>query len=198
MDKHKLAHEYAETQCPIYPGDHVDKYKKHAEVRDAFLAGYEMAIEDFKQDKGIDDKVEFGEWQICPKCSGQGIVSKPSHVAGDVNTWTANATSFCCNVCNGEKILARPISGRIITFDKAALPNEKLLEKLKDYFSKEPLKFVPDPEPWSANFERAFKNKLQEEFEYYFGLTHYDWMYAATKDEKYLKEQEEYRKKHGR
>jgi hypothetical protein len=44
-------------------------------------------------------------WQLCPKCLGQGIVSKPPYIAGDVNNWSSSSTSFVCDVCNGAKII---------------------------------------------------------------------------------------------
>ena len=43
--------------------------------------------------------------QICPKCNGQGIVSKPPWVAGDVDTWNSTATTHVCDLCNGAKII---------------------------------------------------------------------------------------------
>lgn len=45
-------------------------------------------------------------WQLCPKCTGQGIVSKPPHIAGDVSEWSSTSTAFTCNVCNGNKIIS--------------------------------------------------------------------------------------------
>jgi len=44
-------------------------------------------------------------YQLCPKCNGQGSVSKPPHVAGDVHEWNSNQISFVCDVCNGAKII---------------------------------------------------------------------------------------------
>jgi len=44
-------------------------------------------------------------YQKCPKCDGQGCVSKPPHVAGDVYQWTSTATSFICDVCAGSKVI---------------------------------------------------------------------------------------------
>lgn len=51
-------------------------------------------------------------WQICPKCNGQGIVSKPPYVAGDIHQWSSNSTSFfLCNMCNGQmKILVQELN----------------------------------------------------------------------------------------
>lgn len=53
--------------------------------------------------------VRLGEWQLCPKCNGQGTVSKPPYLSGDVFEWTSAETQWTCDVCNGAKILARPV-----------------------------------------------------------------------------------------
>ena len=47
-------------------------------------------------------------YQICPKCNGQGMVSKPPWIAGDQNTWVSSETSYICDVCDGAKIIATP------------------------------------------------------------------------------------------
>lgn len=52
------------------------------------------------------DLNKYVPMQKCPKCDGQGIVSKPPHVAGDVNEWTSSEPSFQCDVCNGAKIIS--------------------------------------------------------------------------------------------
>ena len=44
-------------------------------------------------------------WQLCPKCNGQGMVTKPPYVAGDVTYWTSSSTAYVCDVCKGVKIL---------------------------------------------------------------------------------------------
>jgi len=44
-------------------------------------------------------------YQLCPKCGGQGTVSKPPYVAGDVYEWTSSQCSFICDVCDGKKII---------------------------------------------------------------------------------------------
>lgn len=46
-------------------------------------------------------------YQLCPKCNGQGIVSKPPYVAGDVYEWSSTQSSFTCDVCNGSKIIPK-------------------------------------------------------------------------------------------
>jgi hypothetical protein len=42
---------------------------------------------------------------ICPKCHGQGLVSKPPWVAGDVDQWTSDSAVYTCDLCKGEKLL---------------------------------------------------------------------------------------------
>jgi len=44
-------------------------------------------------------------YQLCPKCNGQGIVSKPSWVPADVYQWSTTQASFVCDVCGGNKTL---------------------------------------------------------------------------------------------
>jgi DnaJ-class molecular chaperone len=43
---------------------------------------------------------QFGEWQLCPKCDGFGQLLKGA---------TAIPYTVTCPVCNGAKVLARPI-----------------------------------------------------------------------------------------
>jgi len=43
--------------------------------------------------------------QLCPKCNGQGIISKPPWIAGDVNIWISTQVSFTCDVCGGAKVI---------------------------------------------------------------------------------------------
>jgi hypothetical protein len=47
----------------------------------------------------------FVTMQKCPKCDGQGIVSKPPYIAGDQSTWTSNAGSYTCNLCKGAMMI---------------------------------------------------------------------------------------------
>lgn len=44
-------------------------------------------------------------FQKCPKCDGQGTVSKPPHIAGDVFEWVSSEIVHTCNVCNGKMII---------------------------------------------------------------------------------------------
>lgn len=41
----------------------------------------------------------------CPVCDGQGIVSRPPYLAGDVETWEDSQTSYPCRACNGTGIV---------------------------------------------------------------------------------------------
>jgi RecJ-like exonuclease len=41
----------------------------------------------------------------CPVCHGQGTVSKPPWVTGDVVMWTSDRTSYPCQVCGGAGIV---------------------------------------------------------------------------------------------
>lgn len=43
----------------------------------------------------------MGEWQLCPKCQGEGQVHDPND-GMSTNPYRA------CPVCNGAKVLARP------------------------------------------------------------------------------------------
>ena len=44
-------------------------------------------------------------YQLCPKCHGQGTVSKPPWVAGDIQSWIGSESSYVCDLCNGTKTL---------------------------------------------------------------------------------------------
>ena len=50
---------------------------------------------------------QVNTWQVCPKCNGQGLVSKPSWIAGDVVTWVSSEAIHTCDVCNRKKIISR-------------------------------------------------------------------------------------------
>ena len=78
--------------------------------------------------------------QLCPKCNGQGIVSRPPWIAGDVHQWSGGtASSFVCNVCNGARVIYPPQIG-VANIVTAPLPeitslkeeNAKLHEQGKE------------------------------------------------------------------
>jgi hypothetical protein len=44
--------------------------------------------------------------QLCPKCNGQGIVSRPPWIPSDQTTWMSHTLGpYQCNVCNGAKVI---------------------------------------------------------------------------------------------
>ena len=49
-------------------------------------------------------------WQTCPKCNGQGWMSKPSWITGDTNEWTSTSAMHVCDICWGAKIIQTPKS----------------------------------------------------------------------------------------
>jgi hypothetical protein len=60
----------------------------------------------------LKEKQEFDyiPYQICPKCDGQGIVSRPPWLAGDITEWSSTQTSYQCDVCHGDKIIPMFVS----------------------------------------------------------------------------------------
>lgn len=48
---------------------------------------------------------KYVPYQLCPKCNGQGTVSKPPYLAGDTHEWTSTSLSHQCDVCNGAKLI---------------------------------------------------------------------------------------------
>jgi hypothetical protein len=83
-------------------------YTKHlddGQYNDGKITGFELGarwcLEYMKANK-IQDQVA---WQTCPKCNGQGTVTKPPWVPGDVTQWDSTACSFPCDVCNGTKVI---------------------------------------------------------------------------------------------
>lgn len=78
-----------------------------------FLNWYEANEKKFVHGQMTDREIAYGAWlygktlryQLCPKCLGQGIVSKPPWVPGDVHEWTSSACTFVCDLCNGQKVV---------------------------------------------------------------------------------------------
>lgn len=66
--------------------------------------------------------------QLCPKCKGQGIVSRPPWVPADVLTWSVIQTTFQCDVCGGAKIIYVPDDAPNTDFNPA--PPTKSVENL--------------------------------------------------------------------
>jgi hypothetical protein len=44
--------------------------------------------------------------QLCPKCKGQGIVSRPPWIPADQPTWVSHTLGpYRCNLCDGMKVI---------------------------------------------------------------------------------------------
>jgi len=47
-----------------------------------------------------------GYWQKCPKCDGQGIVTKPPWIPEGQNQWSSSSEPYyTCNLCNGQMVI---------------------------------------------------------------------------------------------
>jgi hypothetical protein len=48
-------------------------------------------------------------YDLCPSCNGQGLVSRPPLMAGDVFNWPATSggqpITFKCRICDGKGII---------------------------------------------------------------------------------------------
>jgi len=44
--------------------------------------------------------------QLCPKCHGTGVMSRPPGVPADVLSWSSSASVHTCDICNGRKTVS--------------------------------------------------------------------------------------------
>lgn len=95
----------AERKYPIktYPGIRIASGIRRQ--HEGFIMGMSIERRRSKQREALTTV----PYQLCPKCHGQGWVSKPPCVAGDVMEWSSSATSFVCDVCNGAKIIKQAV-----------------------------------------------------------------------------------------
>ncbi len=59
--------------------------------------------EPLPQPQQPESKPQFGEWQLCPKCMGDGHLyryNSPAIITTDA--------SLVCDVCNGNKVIQKP------------------------------------------------------------------------------------------
>lgn len=65
-----------------------------------------MIRKNYDTDLGGGGNFTFGEWQLCPKCNGEGILYGviQNH---DTTAITVNPT---CHICNGSKLIQRPLT----------------------------------------------------------------------------------------
>ena len=61
--------------------------------------------------------------QLCPKCGGQGVVSRPPWIPADIRVWNSTGTStYTCDVCYGAKVIYVPgWNGEVVITQKGAL-----------------------------------------------------------------------------
>jgi hypothetical protein len=43
--------------------------------------------------------------QLCPKCQGQGVVSRPPWIPADVQAWNGPLITYTCNLCGGRMVI---------------------------------------------------------------------------------------------
>ncbi len=86
----------------------------------------EYETEELKN-KSVSDYVPY---QKCPKCDGQGTVSKPPYIAGDVQQWTGTALGFVCDVCEGKKVIPM-FSVESKAKDEFDIRGEKMANKMR-------------------------------------------------------------------
>jgi hypothetical protein len=48
-------------------------------------------------------KAKFKPVQLCPKCQGTGVLSKPPGVPFDVTGWSSSSAVHTCDICSGRK-----------------------------------------------------------------------------------------------
>ena len=71
-----------------------DKLFPNHTDKDIWFSGYTQCQKDM---------AKISEWQLCPKCFGEGQVS---------NVGTSSSTYRNCPVCNGNKILIKPYENK--------------------------------------------------------------------------------------
>lgn len=85
------------TKSEIEHAKKTGKYVEYLSDRCDIIDWLQAALVESKPD----EKVVLGEWQLCPKCLGGGR-------AMNMNNFIPT-TMDICDVCNGAKVLARPI-----------------------------------------------------------------------------------------
>lgn len=68
----------------------------------------------------VDGGLRFGEWQTCPKCGGFGQLFTPSF---NLNTTVVNYPQIC-DVCGGNKILAKPVMPNDLTDERSVATSD--------------------------------------------------------------------------
>ena len=55
---------------------------------------------------------------LCPKCQGQGVVSRPSYVPAGCATWTSTTAVHRCNLCDGRMVISRARAAALAEADR--------------------------------------------------------------------------------
>lgn len=80
----------------------------------------------------------------CPVCQGQGTVSRPPFVAGDVPGWTTSGTQqYACRACGGTGIVWKPEpptqirveipAGGLLTKERQAMTHQERAERAERF-----------------------------------------------------------------
>jgi len=69
----------------------------------ALKLALEEKSEEIKRLRAESEKPVFGEWQLCPKCAGNGQLWQSQLAPYTSIGW------YNCDVCGGAKIIMRPI-----------------------------------------------------------------------------------------
>ena len=80
-----------EQLAKIYVESDIKKNQLYGQFHKTYTDGYTQCQEDMSK---------ISEWQLCPKCFGEGEVS---------NVGTSSSIYRICPVCNGNKTLIKPI-----------------------------------------------------------------------------------------
>ena len=91
-EKRSLCHDWIENMDECGLDDIIDEFirsEKKSELNEVYL----------------DNVMPCVPYQLCPKCNGQGQVTKPPYIAGDQETWSSSSAIHQCDVCNGRKII---------------------------------------------------------------------------------------------
>lgn len=67
-----------------------------------FYDGYQYLRENLSAKQLEQQPAKEGEWQLCPKCNGNGVLPPPYAIHG------TGKLTITCDVCNGHKVLQRP------------------------------------------------------------------------------------------
>lgn len=86
-----------------------EQKKSNKLLHEAMVTAEQRGFDKAREDAASKQVGVGNVWQLCPKCQGQGQVSKPPGMPVEVQEWASTEISFMCDVCNGTKIIAPPV-----------------------------------------------------------------------------------------